>query len=227
MNIDKQQIKANAWESITNCKPTPFIATIIMLLLSGISSSIQGDEDTPFILALIAFIISIVVSVIGIGYQWYCLNVARNQSPEPLSILEIFTDGKFGKVIKLWLLMFVKILLWSLLFVVPGIIKAYSYSQSFYILYDNPTWTASQCMEESARMMQGNKFELFLFNLSFIGWGIVACLVCGIVIGIVGVLLGNVGVIFGYLALAPFYAYMSTALAGYYNALYMHMYNQY
>jgi uncharacterized membrane protein len=195
--------------------------------LFGISSSINSGEDTTFLVSVIQVVLSIVLSIISVGYQWYCLNVARNQSPEPFSIFEILTNGRFVKVIKLLVLVYIKVLLWSLLFIVPGIIKAYSYSQSFYILYDNPDWTASQCIEESKRMMQGNKAELFVFQMSFIGWALVAWIVLTIVMLIVGIFSATVGTTIGYLLLTPFYVYTSTSLAGYYNALYMNRYNQY
>ena len=68
------------------------------------------------------------------------------------------------------------IFLWSLLLVVPGIIAALRYSQAYYILADHPEYSINQCMELSKQYMNGNKGKLFCFELSFIGWLILASL---------------------------------------------------
>lgn len=83
----------------------------------------------------------------------------------------------FGKAFFLFLLYSVKIFLWTLLFVVPGIIAILRYSQCFYLRVDNPDWTASQCIKESTRLMTGNKGKFFGLTLSFIGWLFLAALV--------------------------------------------------
>ena len=70
--------------------------------------------------------------------------------------------------------------LWTLLFIIPGIIKSYSYCMSFYILADHPEITVREAMNESKRMTQGHKMDLFILQLSFIGWGILATLTFGI-----------------------------------------------
>lgn len=90
--------------------------------------------------------------------------------------------------------------LWSLLFIVPGIIKAYSYSMAYFIKADNPDYDWKQCIEESKQMTNGHKGELFVLDLSFIGWAIV----CSFTFGI------------GYLWLEP---YMEATRAQFYNSL--------
>ena len=72
------------------------------------------------------------------------------------------------------------IVLWSLLFVIPGIVKSYSYAMTFYILRDNPDMPASDAITESRRMMDGNKFRLFCLHLSFFGWILLCILTLGI-----------------------------------------------
>ena len=61
-----------------------------------------------------------------------------------------------------------------MLLIVPGIIKGLSYSMTFYILRDRPELTPSQAIDESMRMMEGHKADLFILMLSFIGWAILA-----------------------------------------------------
>lgn len=72
------------------------------------------------------------------------------------------------------ILMYVFIFLWSLLLIIPGFIKAYSYSMTFYILNERPELSANQAIDESRRLMKGHKFDLFYLDLSFIGWYLLA-----------------------------------------------------
>jgi uncharacterized membrane protein len=66
--------------------------------------------------------------------------------------------------------------LWTLLFIIPGVIKAYSYSMTPYILAEHPEMTASEAITESRRIMDGNKWRLFCLSLSFIGWSLLCAL---------------------------------------------------
>ena len=70
--------------------------------------------------------------------------------------------------------------LWSLLFIVPGIVKAYSYSMASYIQQDQPNKDWKFCLNESISWMEGHKWQLFCLDLSFIGWYIVGALCLGI-----------------------------------------------
>ena len=90
--------------------------------------------------------------------------------------------------------------LWSLLLLIPGIIKAYSYSLTPYILIDNPELSVREAIRKSQQMMQGQKFNLFYLQLSFIGWQILALFTGGI----------------GFLWLLP---YMQTSQAVFYQNL--------
>lgn len=73
---------------------------------------------------------------------------------------------------KVWgmLLMAIFTALWSLLFIIPGIVKAYAYSMTPYILEENPELSANEAIDRSRFMMRGHKFDLFWLQLSFIGW---------------------------------------------------------
>ena len=104
------------------------------------------------------------------------------RSDEQIKIEDTFSGftADIGGNIVLGLLVSVFTFLWSLLFVIPGIVKSYSYSMAFYIKNDNPTYTWKQCIDESRRIMDGNKMRLFLLDLSFIGWFIVGALCFGI-----------------------------------------------
>lgn len=96
------------------------------------------------------------------------------------------------------LLMYILVFLWSLLFLIPGIIKTYSYAMTPYILHENPDLTASEAIHRSRMMMKGHKFDLFWLQLSFIGWFFLSIFTCGI----------------GFLWLQPYYY---TAQAAFYE----------
>ena len=90
--------------------------------------------------------------------------------------------------------------LWSLLFIIPGIIATYSYAMTGYILAEHPELTASEAIERSKEMMSGNRFRLFCLQLSFIGWAILCAFTFGI----------------GYLWLGP---YREAATAAFYREI--------
>ena len=101
---------------------------------------------------------------------------------------------------KVWgmFLMYLFIFLWSLLLVIPGIIKMFSYSMTPYILEEHPELSANDAIDRSRAMMKGHKFDLFWLILSFIGWMILCIFTFGI----------------GYIWLLP---YMETSIAGFYE----------
>lgn len=87
---------------------------------------------------------------------------------------------RYGSTLLLGLLEHVFVFLWSLLFVVPGIIKTIAYSMSFYIQRDNPDMTANECLQASIRLTNGHKMDIFMLYLSFIGWFALCILTVGI-----------------------------------------------
>ena len=97
----------------------------------------------------------------------------------PTNMYKIATKGYWHKVWGMFL-MSVFIFLWSLLFVIPGIIKAFSYAMTPYILEEHPELTANEAIDHSRAMMKGHKFDLFWLYLSFIGWGILCIPTLGI-----------------------------------------------
>ena len=86
----------------------------------------------------------------------------------------------FGTNFLIFLMQSIFICLWSLLFVIPGIIKSFAYSMAFYIKNDHPDYDWKKCIDESQRIMKGHKWEYFVLQLSFIGWIIVGSLAFGI-----------------------------------------------
>ena len=135
---------------------------------------------------------------------------------------------RFGKALGLMLFQSLFILLWTLLFIVPGIIASIRYSQAFFILADDPNKGIRQCMDESKMMMKGNKAKYFCLTLSFIGWLILAALPAGILASVGETLfyssfMSSVFLVIGVLFEVPVTAYMYSTYAGFYEILAGHL----
>ncbi len=89
-------------------------------------------------------------------------------------------DHNYREVVRTMLWRDIHILLWGLLLVVPGVIKAYQYAMVPYLLADDPTMTKDRALSESRRMMDGNKWRAFVLDLSFLGWQLLSILTLGV-----------------------------------------------
>ena len=105
---------------------------------------------------------------------------AKNQGEVDIGDLFVGFTECFGESLLLSLLTAIFTFLWSLLFVIPGIVKSYSYAMAPYILQDDSKKDWKTCLDESRAMMKGYKWKLFCLDLSFIGWYIVGALCLGI-----------------------------------------------
>jgi len=113
-----------------------------------------------------------------LGLLGYFLLKANGENHQFENLFDGFKQ--FGKSLVMFLLMFVFISLWSLLLFIPGIIKSFSYSMSYFILKDNPEIGASEAITRSRKMMNGNKWKLFCLCLSFIGWAFLCLFTFGV-----------------------------------------------
>lgn len=172
--INRQAIKENA--KVQLGKNLFGKLWLMALLVCLIQSAIIGVASNILPIASL-----ILAGPLGVGVAFIFLGLARGRNE--VKIEEIFTVGfseQFGRNLVLGLLMGIFVALWSLLLVVPGIIKGYSYRMAYYIANDHPEYTWRQCLDESIKMTNGHKMELFVLDLSFIGWYIVGWLCLGI-----------------------------------------------
>lgn len=125
-------------------------------------------------LALAVFVTSIysffVTGAFTYGVSKYSLKVSRGQEAQVMTVFDGFT--RVFKTMGLLLYITIKTLLWTLLFIIPGIVAGLRYSLAFYVMVENPDYSISQCVEESKVRMNGNKMKLFCLNFSFIGWAL-------------------------------------------------------
>ena len=168
----------------------------------------------------------LVTGAMDLGLTLFFLAMFRRQI---VGIGDVFLGfERYGKALGLFLFQGLFIVLWSLLFIVPGFIAAIRYSQAFFILADDPNKGIRQCMDESKMMMRGNKAKYFCMSLSFIGWAILASIPAGVLSGISEALYlsGFMTVLFdivGALCMAPVIAYMYSTQAGFYEILAGHL----
>ena len=156
-----------------------FVAiTFVYGFIIGITQILSGDKDSPAILHLIGLVLFILALPLTWGYQSLFLGAVRGGEATAKDLFEGYNKELFSRVLTTTLLYYVYVLLWSLLLLIPGCIKAYSYAMTPYILKDNPEMKNNAAIEESMRMMDGHKLELFLLDLSFIGWAILSILTC-------------------------------------------------
>ena len=112
------------------------------------------------------------------GYSIVMLSVMRGGEMNIGGLFDGFND--FGRIVGTKLLQAIYTFLWTLLLVIPGIIKNYSYAMTDFILKDQPELANNAAIEISMAMMDGNKMKLFLLDLSFIGWAILCLFTFGI-----------------------------------------------
>ena len=115
--------------------------------------------------SVITVLVNICLILWNVGFQAYALRLSRKARAGADDLLTGFR--LFGKVLWLDVVSAVYIFLWSLLFVIPGIIALYRYRMAIYILLDHPEYSANRCLAESSALTQGHKWEIFLLDLSF------------------------------------------------------------
>ena len=123
------------------------------------------------------------VVVLGpLGYGLCAIFLRHVRTGETMRVEELFSGftTDFGGTFLIGLMSQLFSALWGLLFVIPGICKAYSYSMAYFVKMDHPDYGWRECLDESTRLMTGHRWELFGLDLSFIGWFIVGALCAGV-----------------------------------------------
>jgi uncharacterized membrane protein len=181
--MNRAELKSTAKEQLRGRWGLAIITVIVSNLIinsynmfKGVDFVIEISENLTLTLNLISLIFGGVVST---GLSKFLLNFTTNR--EVPKFADLFSQFKiFFKALGLFILMGIAIILGTLFFIIPGIIVALMFSQAFYILAENPNKGIFECLEESSNLMHGYKWELFVLQLSFIGWELLAVLTFGI-----------------------------------------------
>lgn len=158
------------------------VVSLICQFIFGGSEAPSGDfMDTLQSMKsdLASNVLSIFLLPLLFSYSVFFLNICRGSKPYYSELFNGFRTGyvKYtGTLFLVWLYSF----LWTLLFVIPGVVKSYSYSMTSFVMKDNPELKYNAAIDESMRLMQGHKMQLFLLDLSMIGWAILSCLTLGV-----------------------------------------------
>lgn len=177
--MDRASMKAHAKEQIQGKIFTILAITIIISLISAAAS---------FFGAIISMIVSVLIAGAFeyAGAFIYLGITKKSRMPKIEDIFVGFKDDNFLRTLVGYLRYTIFTFLWGLLFVVPGIIKKISYSQMFYLMAEDKDLDPGDAQRESMEMMEGHKWEYFVFNLSFIPW----YLLCIVTLGIAAVYVG-------------------------------------
>lgn len=205
----KESLKGNYWYSFGVTLLVMVIAFLTCAVFGVIGGllNITGESGSTGagVLSLVIFyllyfaVIFLVIFPLAVGIMRYFLNVCKGEKAQ-VSDLAYAYKSNLGNVIIMLIKETVFVWLWSLLFIIPGIIKTYQYFMIEYMVADNANLDRKRAFEITKAAMKGNKWRTFVLGLSFIGWMLLCSITCGI----------------GYLFLAP---YMSATYSHYYLEL--------
>ena len=204
--LKSKELREKAWESLKGKYWMAFAVIFVTGLIASIGNAFVsfgqqlGEvlgmvepaelDSTMAIGALVLSGVVITSAIIGALFSIFVTNAItvgvnnyfiKNTDSKP-SFKDAFSGFKvkYGRNIGTLLLVGIKTFLWTLLFIVPGIIKSYEYSIIPYILADDPEISSKEAFKKAKQMMRGNKWRLFKLNFSFIGWFALCILTLGI-----------------------------------------------
>ena len=170
----RAELKAMAKQQIKGNIGMLFVVTLIIGAVSAIAGAVAGVVPGVGLAVSVVVTPALSLSLVRV----YLALVNAGKKPEAKDAFTGFDD--FWTAFKTTFLVGLYTFLWSLLFVIPGIIKAFSYSQAMYIVAENKGIGAREAISQSKAMMDGHKAELFVLGLSFIGWGLLVTVTLGI-----------------------------------------------
>ena len=171
--MNRAELKAAAKQQISGKIGVLFLITLIIGLISGAAGALLNLIPGGGIIASVIITPAFALSMVRVY-----LSLLGGVQPKAGDAFSGFDD--FWAAFKVTFLVGLFTYLWTLLFIIPGIVKGYSYSMSMYILAENKGKSALECINESKAMTNGHKMDLFVLNLSFIGWMLLVAVTFGI-----------------------------------------------
>lgn len=165
MYLNSKGYRQKSWNQLKISYWSVFVAVLIVMAVTTAS-------------APLAFIL---VGPMLVGQAYYLMDVSINENEGKNFdlLIEGFKKSLINSIVAS-ILVGIFTFLWSLLFIIPGIIKFYAYSMTSFIIADEPDIDFMAAIKKSQDMMRGHKFRLFKLQLSFIGWFILGALAFGI-----------------------------------------------
>jgi len=184
-----------------------YVSAVVVALLMGIFGTVSGESsarrvsensdiysgnlfNVGMITGLLAGITTVVILIVLVakvfvgnllkmgGYRFFILN--QTAQPGIGTLLDGFRSGHYVNIVLTMFLRDLFTALWSLLLVVPGIVKHYEYLMVPYIIAENPAMDYKEAFQISKQMMDGEKMEAFIMDLSFLGWYLLSAVTCGL-----------------------------------------------
>ena len=184
-----------------------YVSAVVVALLMGIFGTVSGESsarrvsensdiysgnlfNAGMITGLLTGIVTVVILIVLVakvfvgnllkmgGYRFFILN--QTAQPGIGTLLDGFRSGHYVNIVLTMFLRDLFTTLWSLLLVVPGIVKHYEYLMVPYIIAENPAMDYKEAFQISKQMMDGEKMEAFIMDLSFLGWYLLSAVTCGL-----------------------------------------------
>ena len=168
----KLKIKGKMWNVLG--------VSLIAGLINGISTTSSSESDIEVIIIelIISFVCGILAMIIDVGLIRWMTNFINDKETKIEMLFSKFKDWK--QVTMVFIHQYAMVLLYTLLLIIPGMIKALGYSLVPYILANDSNMGSDEVLKLSEKMMKGHKMDLFIFSLSFIGWHLLAIFTLGI-----------------------------------------------
>jgi len=173
--IDRRQVKADASELLRTAQVSPRVLITLHLGIALIFDLLVFLAPAEGLFSIfLPVLTSLITVVLGAGFVLCCMAFRRRERAEYLMLFDGFSFA--GRIVSLQIVQTASILLWSMLFVIPGIIAAYRYRFALYNLYENPGLTPFEALDMSKQQTNGYKMQLLTLDLSYLGWSLLASL---------------------------------------------------
>lgn len=170
--IDRPRRKWEAAELLQSAQVSPKGMTALYLGLLIVLNLISSLGGSGFFSIFVSILSMLIATVLGAGFTMYCMAIRRGERAEYLTLFDGFSF--VGRLILLDLVTALFIFLWAMLFIIPGIIAAYRYRFAKFNLYENPGIGVMEALDMSKRQTLGYKSQLFMLDLSYVGWNLLA-----------------------------------------------------
>ena len=171
--IDRKQMKAEARSLLSTAQVSPKAMTALYMgigVAMSLISALAADTGLPG--TFVSILVLLLALVLDSGFTLYCMDIRQGEESGFLTLFDGFSF--VGKLIGLHIVMGIFIFLWSMLFVIPGVIAMYRYQFAVFNLLENPELGIFEALNMSKQQTTGYKAQLFVLDLSYIGWMILA-----------------------------------------------------